>query len=327
GAIVPGISSNAVVSALAALSAIWILTLINIMGMRSAGIVQLVTTILKIVPLVLIIIIGILYFEPQNLKPFNATGESAFKIITATAALTLWAFLGIECATIPAESIDEPAKTIPRATLTGTLLTAVIYFGATLGIMGVLAPGELAQSSAPFADAANQVWGSKMQLVIAVGATIAVFGALNGWIMMMGQCAMVAARDAVFPAIFARQSRWGTPALGLVFGSALSSVLLLLNYTRRLIELFTFVILLATVSVLVPYVFAALADFRRSLSTQRIHWSRSVVSLAAFAFSIWAIAGAGQDVVYWGFILLLAGLPVYVFMHSRKVSSGIRVDV
>ena len=157
-----------------------------------------------------------------------------------------------------------------------------------------------------------------MHLLIAVGAIIAVFGALNGWIMIMGQCAMAASRDGVFPEIFAKQSRWGTPAVGMLIGSGLSSILLLLNYTRRLVELFTFVILLATMTVLVPYIFASLADFRRSLHAGRIQIRRAVVALGAFLFSIWAIAGTGESVVYWGFLLLLSGLPIYVFMGRRR---------
>jgi APA family basic amino acid/polyamine antiporter len=114
----------------------------------------------------------------------------------------------------------------------------------------------------------------------------------------------------LFPRIFAKTSARGIPVAALVIGSALATALIAMNYTRGLVDLFTFIILLATLSTLVPYSFCSVAgllnrDFRRRPSP-------SVVHVLAFAYSLWAIAGAGADVVYWGFLLLIAGLPVYV---------------
>jgi APA family basic amino acid/polyamine antiporter len=106
-----------------------------------------------------------------------------------------------------------------------------------------------------------------------------------------------------------------------VISGALTTALVCLNYARGLVELFTFFILLSTLSTLVPYVFSSLAVFllpgggRAGLAK-----GTAVAAALAFSYSLWAIAGAGQEAVYWGFLLLLAGLPVHVAIGARTRS-------
>ena len=259
-ALVPGLTGNPALQAGAAASAIWFLTWVNSRGIRQAGTVQLVTTVLKLAPLLLIATVGLLYFDPANLTPFNASGGSAFDAVTATAALTLWAFLGLESASIPAGDVEDPTRTIPRATIYGTLLAATVYILGTAAVMGVLPAQALAGSTAPFADAAAVMWGGWAFQLVAIGAVISAFGALNGWILLGGQIPLAAASDHLFPERFSTVSSNGTPVFGLVVTSVLSSLLLALNYTRGLVEMFGFIILLATLTTLVPNVFTAAAE-------------------------------------------------------------------
>ena len=308
------LGDNAVLSVGLGLATIWVLTWVNVLGVHTAGVVQLVTTVLKVLPLLAIAFFGLFYVDVSNFQPFNASGQSPFAAVTATVALTVWAFLGLESGTTPAEHVHEPEKTIPRATIIGTLGTAVIYILGTVAVMGTIAPADLAGSNAPYAEAARVMWGSWAGYAVGVGAVVSCFGALNGWLLLQGQIPLAAARDGLFPKVFGRISKYDTPAHGLVFSSVLASVLLMMNYSKSLIEQFTFIILLATLNTLVPYLFCSLAELmlRRKLSYA------SVVSLLAFAFSLWAIAGAGQEIVYWGFLLLMLGVPVYVWIHRAR---------
>jgi APA family basic amino acid/polyamine antiporter len=325
GAFLPPLADNPALGAGAALAAIWLLTGVNALGVREAGILQLATTILKLLPLIAIGTLGLLYMDPAHFRPFNPSGETPFNALTATATLTLWAFLGLESATIPADSVKDPARTIPRATIMGTLVAALIYILATLGVMGILPASELANSTAPFADAGALVWGSWAGLLIAGGAAISAFGALNGWILLQGQMPMAAARDGLFPKAFARTSKRGIPLTGLVVSSILATGLMALNYTASLVEQFTFIILLATISTLIPYVFSALAELvifvreREEFRGERLAGA-SVIAVLALLYSLWAIAGSGRDTVFWGFGLLLAGLPIY-WWQARKVKA------
>jgi APA family basic amino acid/polyamine antiporter len=320
------LADNRALAAFVALAAIWFLTWINALGVRQGGLVQGVTTILKLVPLVAIGFIGIFLINADHFSPFNTSGDSAFGAITAAAALTLWAFIGLESATVPAGDVENPSRTIPRSTVIGTLIAAVVYVLGTVAVMGVVAPSVLAESTAPFADAAREIFGSWAGGWVAAGAAISAFGALNGWILLQGQIPMAAARDRLFPATFGRTTRSGAPVVGLVVSSALVTGLMLMNYTESLVDQFTFIILLATLTTLVPYAYSAMAQVML-LVTDRARFSGrelakdAVIATLAFGYSLWAIAGSGYEVVFKGFMLLLAGVPVYVWMKWRAAKA------
>ncbi len=318
----PPLSSDPLLSAVGSIAAIWVLTWVNTRGVREAGIVQLVTTLLKILPLVLVGLFGLFYFDFSHFTPLNPSGQSNLSAFSATAALTLWAFLGLESATIPAEEVRNPDRTIPRATLFGTGFTALVYIVSTVAVMGLIPASELAQSTAPFAQAANQLWGPWAGYFVAAGAAISCLGALNGWILLQGQIPLAAARDNLFPKRFSLLSKRHTPVFGLVVSSFFITVLLGLNHTRGLVELFTFTILLGTLTVLIPYVFCTMAYLmillRKPASERGNLLKPAVLGGLGFIYSLWAIAGAGQEVVYWGLLLLLAGIPVYVWIQYRR---------
>ena len=307
-------------AALLAIGLVWLLTAVNIRSVRSAGQVQVITTVLKLLPLVVIGLGGLFLFEASHFAIAATNGRALFGNITAAATLTLWAFLGLESATIPAGSIANPERTIPRATVVGTLLAAAVFIVSTIGVMSLVPPAALATTTAPFADAGRALGGNWLAALVAAGAAISCFGALNGWVLVAGQLPLAVARDGLFPKLFARTSSRDTPVTGMVIAGALSSALIAMNYTRGLVDLFTFIILLATLATLVPYAFCALAVFvLKSPSAPRaLGRGAAIVASLAFGYAFWAIGGAGKDTVYWGFLLLIAGLPVYVWVARRE---------
>jgi basic amino acid/polyamine antiporter, APA family len=316
---VPSIVRSPPRAALLAVALIWVLTAVNILGIRGAGRVQVVTTALKILPLLLIGILGCASFDASHFAADVTDARALATGVMATATLTLWAFLGLECATIPAASTADANRTIPRATIAGTLLTAIVYLVATVGVMSVIDPQALSRSTAPFADAARVLAGNSAAAIVALGAAISCFGALNGWVLIVGQIPLAVARDGLFPRMFAKVSSRGTPAVAMTIGACLSTALVAMNYSRNLVDLFTFIILLATLSTLVPYTFCSLAGFVIRRRDPSLPWpaSASVVASLAFGYALFAIGGAGADVVFWGFLLLLAGLPVYSAMNRE----------
>lgn len=312
---IPSIVGNPIGAALLATAIVWVLTLVNIWGVKTAGRVQVVTTILKVLPLVVVGIAGLFAFDRTHFAIADTSPGALGKGIIATTTLTMFALIGLEAATIPASITRDPDKTIPRATVIGTLIAAGIYIVSTLGVMSLVPPASLAMSTAPFADAARAALGNVAAAAVAIGASISCFGALNGWILIVGQLPMALTNDGLWPAQFSRLSSKGTPAFGMVVAGALTTALIWMNYTKGLVELFTFIILLATLAVLIPYVFCSMAailikDRKGSKASPR----DIGLAVLAFAFSFFAIIGAGADVVFWGFMLLLAGLPVYVWV-------------
>jgi APA family basic amino acid/polyamine antiporter len=311
---VPGVVRTPSAAAIVALGAMWLLIAINVAGVRLAGRVQVVTTALKIVPLLIVALGGLFYVRPEVFALPAASETPLPSQLLATVTLTLWAFLGLECATIPAGSIRDPARTIPRATVIGTTLTAVVYVLTTIGAMSLIAPEALATSTAPLADAAGRLFGGWGARLVALGAAISCFGALNGWVLISGQLPMAVAADGLFPRALGRLTDRGTPAVAMVTAGLLASALVGMNYTRGLVELFTFIILLSTLSTLVPYVFCALAVWALPGPPRRLG-AIGPISALAFVYAMFAIAGAGADTVFYGFMLLLAGLPVYIWVR------------
>ncbi|HET7370077.1 MAG TPA: amino acid permease [Gammaproteobacteria bacterium] len=312
---IPVLATQPLLGGLAAIAAVWVLTGINIWGVRAAGNMQVVTVILKIVPVLALALFGIFYFDPDLLTTSHVTGSPLSAINTA-AAFTMWAFLGLECATVPAGHVKNPEKTIPRATLLGTAIAAAFYILATTVVMGIIPAESLAHSNAPFADAANVLWGSWGSWVIAATAMISCFGALNGWLLMQGQFPEAVAHDGLFPKLFAARSGRGTPALGMVFSSILATILILMNYSQGLVAMFNTIILLTTFFVLAPYMFCAMAEIVLGRGTARI--KGVVFSCIAFAFALWASAGTGEESLYWGTLLMLVGIPIYVWQKREK---------
>jgi APA family basic amino acid/polyamine antiporter len=317
----PVFKTEPLVAVTVSLATIWGLTWVNSRGVRSSGKLQVVTTILKLTPIVIIIFGGFFYFDASNFSPFNTSDVPALEAIAATGTLTFYSYLGFESATVPSDKVRDAKKTIPRATLLGTLITTAVYILSTVVIMGMIPAAELAVSAAPFADAMRIMSGRFGEGFIAAGVAIASFGALNGWIFIQSQIAEATARDRLFPGVFKKENSRGVPSWGMAIGSALSSAVVLMNYTDGLVEQFSFMILLSTFCVLIPYLFGA-ASFV-ILSLQNLKGKPSIAGIftlgsLAFAFSLWAIYGAGETSVLWGFILLMLGTPVYVFMKWKN---------
>lgn len=321
----PVLDTSPVYGGSAAVASIWLLTAVNLRGLREAALVQLVTTVLKVLPLLAVGTLGLLALEPANFTPFNASGTPLLSAVTATAALTLWGFMGLECATIPAEDVRDPERTIPRVTVIGTLAVAALYLTSTAAVMGIIPAGELGATSAPYAEAASRMWGGWAGKVVAAGAAVAAFGVLNGWVLMQGRMPLAPARDGLFPPAFGRLSERGTPAFGLVLSSGLATVLVAANYTRGLVGLFTFAVLLSTVTVLASYVCSSLGQIVLLLRQRERFGGRGerrvlAVSGVAFVYSVWAVIGAGWDAVLWGGVLMAMGIPIHLQGASRRAA-------
>ena len=316
---IPSLVRNPATAAGLAIALLWFMTAINCYGTGSAGRVQVLTTGLKILPLLVIGIAGTFAFVPGHFSLQGVEGGIGRNLM-ATMTLTLWAFLGLESATVPAGQTADASRTIPRATIVGTLFAALIYIVSTVGVMSLVDPVVLAKSTAPFADAARILAGERAAALVALGAAISCSGALNGWVLLSGEVPRAVANDGLFPRAFARVSRRGTPMFAMIVGATLSTVMVIMNSSGGLVEIFTFMILLSTLSTLVPYTFCSLAGVILHRQDGAMRWSTAayVVSGIAFIYAMFAIAGAGADVVFSGFLLLMAGLPVFALMRKRN---------
>ena len=319
----PAVAHNNVLAFCMAAGIVWFFTIVNIIGVHLAGRFQLILTILKFVPLLLIALIGIFFVDSHNLTYFNVSGESNFSALSGGAMLTLWAFLGLESASIPADNVKNPKKTIPRATILGTAITAVVYILSTIAIMGVIPMPQLQASTAPFADLAGRIFGKWGMFVMGGAAIISCAGALNGWILLQGQIPLAAARDNLFPKKFAHLSKGNAPVFGILLSSVLITLVLALNFNKNLIEQFTFIISLATLAALISYLYTSVAEFVIYLKHPDKMDRKTVIktltiSGLAFIYAFWATVSAGQEIVFYGALLMFTSIPIYGWMEWKK---------
>ncbi len=319
GVFFPILTESPVLSISIGLAFIWIFTWINSKPLKLVAFIQIITTILKVIPIFAIGIFGIFYMQWEHFTPFNLSDETTFEAITSTATLTLFAFLGMESAGIISSDTKDAKNTIKKATILGTFITIVVYLSSSFSIMGIVPPDVLKNSSAPFADAANLFWGSSARYIVAGCAVIATMGALNGWILLQGRIPMAAAHDQLFPKIFGKQNKHEAPIVGIVISSILASALMMLNFSKSLVGAFTFMMTLSTLSCLVPYLFSAaslaIQVFRSgNKKLNSLIW----IALLAFSFCIWIIIGCGHEIVFYGFILLMISIPFYVLLQRKN---------
>lgn len=315
----PILNSNVYISVLTGLAFLWIFTWINSRPIKTVASIQLITTILKVIPIFLIGIVGVFYIDWSHFVPFNRSDESLFSAITSTTTLTLFAFLGMESAGIISKETENAETTIRKATIMGTLITVVVYLSASLAIFGIIPPEELALSTAPFADTAAAFWGDGAKYLVAGCAVIATMGALNGWILLQGRIPLAASQDRLFPSVFGQMNQHYSPIKGIVISSILASALMFFNYSKSLVEAFTFMMTLSTLSCLIPYLFSAaslsIIAYRKGVADRK---KIGILSMAAFIFCIWVVIGCGAEIVFYGFILLLLGVPFYVFLMQKE---------
>jgi APA family basic amino acid/polyamine antiporter len=291
----PFIDSNSLYGAAFAISLIILFTGINIRGIREASTVQLVTTVIKILPLVLLGVAGIMFGEVKEIPAINPDNDSLFHMIAALCLLIMFSFIGVESATLPSEDTIDPKKTIPRASILGTLTAVIVYMVAMFGLMSIIPLAELQQSTSPFADAAQILIGNSGAIIITIGALFAISGTLNVCIMITGTILLAGARDGMFPKYFSLQNSKGTPIRALLFSSTLGIILLLFSKSKSLISSYEYLVIIATFAVVIVYLGTGLASIKLQWNDhkqgKKISILQLTIALLASLFSLLAIIG------------------------------------
>jgi APA family basic amino acid/polyamine antiporter len=266
---------------------------------------------------------GLVHAGAARAHTFLATPFSG-SAAAAAASIALFAMLGFECATVPADRVRDPGRTIPWATRSGTVVTGIFYILACTAVQLLVPARELAASQAPFADAVRVLFGGPAALLVSLIAVVSALGALNGWVLLQAELPVAMARAGVFPALFARRSRREVPLAGLLIASGLCTGLVLANYSKGLSRLFEFMVLITTASNLVLYFLAALAALSLERKGKLLPRARRLVPLAwaGLLFTLCTFYGSGLEAMLWVLALLAAGVPVYAAMRRGTRAPG-----
>ncbi|HXF90656.1 MAG TPA: amino acid permease, partial [Candidatus Nitrosotenuis sp.] len=238
----------------------------------------------------------------------------------SVAFLTLWAFVGLETGTVPAGQVFNASKIVPRATILGTMIAAVVYILGTVVVMGVVSPHELLHSKAPYADAAQVVFGGNWAIPVSIAAIISCLGTLNGWTMIVGRIPYGAAQDGLFPSIFTRTTTHGTPYWGIIISSVCALPLLTMSLQSTLLEQFNFIVDVAVTLILLVYTVSVLAYLRFLIRDQDFSVGRILLGFSALAFALWALWAASIKMVFLSLMILLCGVPMHLWMKWPKLS-------
>ncbi len=317
--LVPVLSTNAALPPLVALSGIWLLTWVNLRGLRSAGRVQLVTTLVKLLPFASVIVLALWRLATAGTATLPPVSGESFSLAgtTGAGALTLYAMLGLESAAIPADAVEDPARVVPRATMVGTGFTAVVSLIATCAVVLMLPAATVLGSNAPIADFIAVSWGSAAGIAVAACAVVSCFGCLNGWLLVGGELPAAMADADTLPRWFGARNGAGAPAQSILVCSVMTSLLTLMALTRVGAGAYQFAALLSAATGLGVYVLSALAIFacmRRGLIPRGA--ALAACGSGALLFSLWALYGTGWESLAWGAVLIAAGWPLHLMSRA-----------
>lgn len=309
----------------AAIGILWALTALNCVSVQAGGRFQMLTVAIKLVPLLAVIIIAAYVVgtdQPTATVPFDSA-QISLTSVNAAAALTLWALLGFEAASIASRNVVDPARTVPRATMVGTLIVGLLYLLVATPVTMFLPQDQVAASNAPFALFVGHYWTPTVGNLVGLFAAVSAMGALNGLILIQGELPLAMARDGTFPQWFAKTAVNGVAVRAQLVSTGLATVLVAANYSRSMSGLFAFMALLSTAAALVLYLACALAAGRLQLQG-RLGGPWVVVPIAGLAtlYSLWTLYGAGQEPIQWGALLLIVGIPVYFTMRLNSLWSS-----
>ena len=299
---------------------LFIITLLNLRGVKASGNAEFVLTLMKMVPLIVLPIAALFLFDSQNfVKDVSVEILSDSTLISKVTLMTLWGFIGVESATAPAGSVINPSKTIPKAIVSGTICVALLYFLNSLGIMGVVPGQELMNSKAPYGAAAAVVFGGNWHLGINLLAAIICIGTLNAWILTSGQISLGLSQDRLLPDFLAKKNKYGAPYVGILLSSLGILPLLILTASDNLAKQIAQIIDFSVTAFLFVYALSCFALLKLLL---REHFAKNkwtwLYVLAAIGFCFWIFYKTEFETLLIASSFVISGIPMYLFIRKKS---------
>ncbi len=291
---------------------------LNLCGVSAAGRAETVFTLLKFLPLFIVPIAAIWHFDINNFQISETiASQSPITTIAQASLLTLWGFIGLESATTPAGSVENPTKTIPKALVIGTCIVALVYMFNSVTIMGLIPGIDLAKSSAPYADAAKYVFGGSWHIWISLAASIVCIGTLNAWVLTSGQISLGLAEDKMMPTIFAKRNAREAPYASIIISCLGIIPLLILTANKNLAGQAAAVIDFSVTSFLFIYTLCSIVNLVVSWRT-KTGYLVIINSLVALVFCIWVISQTSLNTLLISSLFTLSGIPMYFFWYRKQ---------
>ncbi len=297
------------------------LALLNIAGVRGANRFNVVMTVAKLLPLVLLIVVGAFAVHGANLSIGRA--PSGGQLARASAVL-IFAFLGVESALVPSGEVREPSRTVPRAIFIAMLAVTVLYLAVQIVTQGVLG-GALAGQKTPLAEAAAVVMGGPGRTLILVGSVVSMFGYVSGMTLAVPRMLFAFGRDGFLPSTLAAvHTRFRTPWIAIAVQTVIVIVLAVSGSFEKLA-------IIANGSILLVYAACCAAVLqlrRRGVSESGAPFRAPMagaVPILALAIIAWLLTSLSLG--EWKALLVVLVIAIAVYLGSMPSRRATRAAV
>lgn len=318
---------NPVYGCITAIAILWAFITLGSLGAKTAGRAQSFTASCMLLVVLGVGTVGWFWFDPKMFtEVYNGTGRSDGSAIISAASMALWGFLGVESAVVSTGQVENPERTVPRATVYGLLIASVCYVASCTVIKGLVPHAELINSAAPFADAARYMFGDLAGNIASALSIIACFGSISGWLILQAEAPRAGAQQGLFPKVFAETNKNDVPIKGLIISGVLMSLVLLLTASPNLAKQFEVVILMSVFASLLPYMYAIIAlpiiMISKKINRGRTFMFYCVLTVIGMIYSIFALLGSGTDSIFWGTIMIMVIIPLFSFVAAGRNKKG-----
>ena len=319
--------NHTIPAAIATIASVWIFTIINLLGGSWVSRLTTIGLVLILIPILGTALGGWGHFDTTTyMQNWNTSKSSDSHAIISAVVITLWAFVGVESASVSTGMVKNPKKTVPLATMLGTIIAGIVYILSTQVIAGMFPAAQVAASGAPFALATNAIFGTWTAPFVAAFTALACFTSLGSWMMLVGEAGKRAARDGNFPAVFGETDKNGVAKKGLILASVMMTILMIVitifssgGGASNLFDILTSDAVLLT---MLPYFYSAVNLIRYEGMTTRSIFVMLFSGIACI-FCFIALIGASSSALTATFII---SLIIFMF-YGRKMGTRQRQEL
>jgi arginine:ornithine antiporter/lysine permease len=305
---------------------LWLVHTLILSGVRTAAMVNLVTTLAKIAPLVLFIVLVVVAFKVDVFTlDFTGAGKvelgSVLDQVKSTMLVTLWVFIGIEGASVISARAERRSD-IGVATIIGFVAALAIYSLVSLLSLGILTQPELAALKNPsMAGVLEYVVGPWGAMLVNITLVVSVLGAFLSWNLLAAEIPHVAARDGTMPRFFGGENKRGAPATSLWITNALVQIFLIVALFAN--STYTALFYIASTAILIPYVFSGAYAAKLAITGEAYRAGENrtrdlVAGLIATAYGVWLVYAAGPTYLFMAAMLYAPGIVFYVMARRER---------
>jgi arginine:ornithine antiporter / lysine permease len=321
---------------------LWLVHGLVLKGIKQAAFVNVVTTVAKLVPLFLFVLMAIIAFNWDKFT-FNFWGAadaqgggslgSIVDQVKSTMLVTLWVFIGIEGASVYSARAARRSD-VGRATVIGFIGALGIYVLVSLLSTGVLSQPELAGLKVPsMAGVFEPLVGSWGAALINLGLMVSVGGAFLSWTLLCAEIPYTCGKDGTFPKWFARENENGSPANSLWATNVSIQLFLILSFFSQ--SAYQFFYFIASVAILPPYVLSGAYALKVAVTGDGYGMGETrgkdiLVGALATIYGVWLVYAAGLEYLLMCAVLFAPGIIVYAKARSergQRIFSGIEIIV